>query len=658
MSLSASFSAGGRPKIALLSMPWYNPYAPSIQLGTLKAYVQRALPELVVDTYHYYFTLEETIGLQLAHAISDRGAIPAESLFAYALFPGKRPDIIAFLEEERASMGACLREVDFRSTIIEPLIEATRRSAERVAWEDYLLVGFSLVFAQTMSSLFMAKLIKERAPGTAVVFGGPNCTGRLGQSLLRTFPQIDFAVNGEGELPLAEIVRRKLAGGSEPLETIPGVVTRDSAPERLSQMSQLSDLAQLPVPDFRPFFDAVDASVTRPLIYRRTGLVIESSRGCWWDRSLQDPMLACSFCNLNLQWRGYREKTVEQFVEEIACLADTYKTKRFFFADNILRFRHVDDLCERIRALDKGLSFGLEARVSVKPAQLLRLRQAGAVYIQFGIEALSTRILEVINKGTTCIQNMQAMKFCERFGIANFSNVIIFHPGVEAEAIRETLTNMEFVTCYHPLSASRFVLTYESPAYKNPSQFSIRNIRNDDDLRRCVPAKHYTELFWPDKSFDSDTPGEVIELWEAVNRSLETWKARYEEQVERFSVSPLLLYEDLGSGLRIIDYRFTPPRVFELDERSRRLYLACEEATSVETLAATCPELSLDELLALLEQWVEDRIAFREGKRYLTLAIPADPTLRMDYRGSSRGGSSAEAWTLTEVESRLSVADV
>src|SRR5439155_13171559 len=138
------------------------------------------------------------------------------------------------------------------------------------------------------------------------------------------------------------------------------------------------------------------------------------------------------------------------------------------------------------------------------------------VYIQFGIEALSTEILKIINKGTTCIQNIQAMKFCDRFGIESISNIITHYPHVRAEAIRETLRNIDFVTCYRPLRASRFTLSYQSPIYKNPSAFGVRRIRNLEAISRWLPSEYCSQLFWPDKSFDSEFSDEIIELWENV----------------------------------------------------------------------------------------------------------------------------------------------
>ncbi|HZW91833.1 MAG TPA: RiPP maturation radical SAM C-methyltransferase [Candidatus Eremiobacteraceae bacterium] len=617
-------------RIALLSMPWHNPYLPSIQLGTLKAYLERQLVDLTVDAFHYYFELEQIIGLETAKAVSEFGSFLGEAVFAWQLFPEKRPDILAFIEDEK-KRHKDLGEIDFLDRIIDPIAVAARRRAENVEWDQYLCVGFSLVFAQTLGSVLMAKLIKERYPATVVIAGGPCCTGELGMSLLRKFPQLDFVVNGEGELPLLGLVTSLLDPDKGHPEEIPGVLSCKSPPERLPLLNQLADIESLPIPDYRSYFEAVDASITSAIVRRQTVIPVESSRGCWWDRSYRNPMLSCSFCNLNLHWKGYREKQIDNFVAELDALSNQYNVLDFLLVDNILRFNKVAELCAKIVRLKKNFRIGIEARVSVKPAEMALLRKAGVVAIQFGIEALSTEILKLINKGTTCIQNIQAMKFCDRFGIESISNLITGHPGVRAEAILETIRNLEFVTCYHPLQLSSFTLTYQSPIYKNPLAFGVRCIRNHETLSRFFPSDYWHKESWLDKSFDADLSEEINGLWNDVARVLQRWKELFATQTEQFGVPSLLIYVDGGDFLRVTDYRTTPPRVVELDKSSRRLYLACEEIINVEAIQAACNELDINDVTERLEWLVRERLVFREGKRYLSLAIPSDPVERLTY---------------------------
>ena len=49
-------------QIALISTPWPLFYRPSIQLGALKAYLNRELPEVSVDSHHVYLAITHALG--------------------------------------------------------------------------------------------------------------------------------------------------------------------------------------------------------------------------------------------------------------------------------------------------------------------------------------------------------------------------------------------------------------------------------------------------------------------------------------------------------------------------------------------------------------------------------------------------------------------
>ncbi len=48
-------------KIILISAPWPLYSRPSIQIGTLKSYLKKELPDLKVDAHHFYLKVAETM---------------------------------------------------------------------------------------------------------------------------------------------------------------------------------------------------------------------------------------------------------------------------------------------------------------------------------------------------------------------------------------------------------------------------------------------------------------------------------------------------------------------------------------------------------------------------------------------------------------------
>ena len=69
----------------------------------------------------------------------------------------------------------------------------------RVDWAKYKVIGFTTTFAQTFSSLLLAKRLKERYPNIRIVFGGANVDAEMGFELVKAFDWVDYVVHGEGE---------------------------------------------------------------------------------------------------------------------------------------------------------------------------------------------------------------------------------------------------------------------------------------------------------------------------------------------------------------------------------------------------------------------------------------------------------------------------
>jgi hypothetical protein len=110
-------------------------------------------------------------------------------------------------------------------------------------------------------------------------------------------------------------------------------------------------------------------------------------------------------------------------IAELSRQSDRYRTTRFFFVDNIQRHRDLDELSGGLSSLGRDLAFFTELRANARPGDIVKLWEAGLEIAQVGIEGLSTRYLARIGKGTSSIQNLQAMKVLAELGIRNDSNL-------------------------------------------------------------------------------------------------------------------------------------------------------------------------------------------------------------------------------------------
>lgn len=606
-------------RVSLVAMPWALADRPSIQLATLKAYLHQQFPGTVrVRAHHPYLDIAAALGTSLYREIAERSWL-GEALYAPLLFPELRAAAEKLAQRQWRKGGR------FPFDQVTRTLETRHRNSrhlEMLAESD--LVGFSVCFAQLGASLVLAKWLKQLNPEAAVVFGGSMVSQALGRSLLHAFPQIDFVVNGEGEEPCARLVDLFKSGQDPADASIPGLFYRRAGePVGGTGRRQISDLDSLPLPDYRDFFRDLQASPE--LAHTIVQLPVETSRGCWWHRATAEhPEKACQFCNLNLQWRGYRAKSPQRAASEIATLTRRHRSLRVALVDNTLP-PSADRMFEEIEQIGRSLHLFAELRVPFTEQQVRRMRLAGLQQVQVGIEALSTRLLTRMGKGTRTIDNIAAMKWCEQFGIRNLSNLLLEFPGSDREDVEETLRALDFVMPFQSLRPVRFWLGEGSPVNSKPQAHGLWGVRNHRWYRALFPTELVSELTLTVKDYRGDQTRQR-QLWLPVRRKIARWAKEYRMVKGKHPLAPILGYSDGGDFL-IVRRRGSGTGVrgaFRLAGRSRAIYLMCREPCEWAGLKARFNSLKERQLLDFLDDLVEKRIMFRERDWYLSLAVDED----------------------------------
>jgi ribosomal peptide maturation radical SAM protein 1 len=606
-------------KLALVAMPWSIAERPSAALGALSAHVRRRRPDVEVVSHYEYVRVALEVGFAAYGAVANEFYM-GDLLYMPLLYPEKRSGVRdAFVDWIRAQ-GRAPAELGGASwdDVLARLEAGFRRRLDTLAGElaGQDVIGMTTCFGQLFPNLALALRLRELGSAARIVLGGSTVSARVGPSLLDEYPYIDHVIQGEGERPLVGYLDA-LARGDDP-GAVPGVVARGGA---VAALSETPDLDELPLPDFAPYVE----------LARRHGfdwrLPIEGSRGCWWDRTRRhgNPKATCYFCNLNVQWGGYREKSVGRLVDEVKTLTETNHNTQIYFLDNIIRHEGVEELAAGLAALGKDLEFFYEMRANVSPYELLVLWEAGLRGLQVGIEGLSTDYLRRIGKGTTAIQNLQIMKTCAELGVSNASaNLITTFPGSTAAEVAETVRVIRrFALAYEPCNLARFALGVDSTVDRRREEFGIRNVRNKDWLRAGLPEEVWRRLQLLDLSFDD---GGGTADWTPVAEACADWRRLWDE-----GHRPLLSYLDGGTFVKVIDRRAgkgAPQPVRLLEARAREIYLDCLEIRSFEQIAVRHHLGAADQrrrLRAFLEKLVGWGLMFGENDRYLSLALAPSP---------------------------------
>jgi len=624
--------------VVLLSTPWPIFSRPSIQLGTLKSYLKSQFPDLEVITYHFYLKVAESIGYKLYQAISERTWL-AETVYAALLYP-ERLESIEKLFIKEAKGKPLLRDVDFKD-MTKRIAKVTDEFIDNENWSNFGLAGFSICLCQLTSNLYFIRCIKQKFPDLPVVVGGSMFTGISAKNLLKMFPEIDFVIIGEGELPLSRLVRNlKDSPRTADNPLISGIVTaKEMNIENRVGFSQLEDLEDIPVPDYDDYFNLLKSFKPDKTFFPT--LPAEISRGCWWkgasiERDMNsgerdknsadgDKNSGCAFCNLNLQWEGYRSKNAEQVAAEIDHLTSKYKNLSIAFMDNLMPLKTSGDIFIKLGELKKDFRIFCEIRAITPKRVLENMKSAGVSEVQIGIEALSTRLLKKLNKGTTAILNLEIMKHCEELGIVNNSNLILNFPGSDSEDVKETMQNLEFAMSFRPMKFVHFWLGLESPVWQNPKDFGIKAVFNHPNYATLFPSEIYRQMVFMIQAYRGDL-GYQRKLWQPVKRKVREWKKEYDEFHKGPVHSPILSYRDGGNFLIIRQRRLlAAPLTHRLEGMSRDIYLFCGYHRSRKRILQQFPKLTEDRLISFLKMMVDKKLMFEEKNQYLSLAVPIHP---------------------------------
>jgi hypothetical protein len=379
---------------------------------------------------------------------------------------------------------------------------------------------------------------------------------------------------------------------------------------------------QLPLPDYDEYFEVLAGFASDERFF--PALPLEASRGCWWRRrDAGGRFRGCAFCNLNVQWCGYRTKSVERVAEEVDRLVRRYQVLSLSFCDNALPIGKAKLLFEAIRRQGRDLSMFAEIRADISPQLLHTMRQAGVSTVQIGIEALSTRLLRKINKGCRTIDNLNAMKHCEALNIVNASNLMLHFPGSDQEDVDQTLDALEFAQWYRPLKPVRFWLGLDSPVHRHSRHFGIRAVFNHPNLGKLFPALIARGCGFMIQDYRGDRQ-QQRKLWRPVERRLRRWHRDYTIMQGRTDGRPALSFREGGQFI-IIDQQWParPATRHRLTGTSAAIYRYCHVPRSIQSICGIVSSHSRQQIERFLGDMVSKRLVFGENDRYLSLAVPA-----------------------------------
>jgi anaerobic magnesium-protoporphyrin IX monomethyl ester cyclase len=203
---------------------------------------------------------------------------------------------------------------------------------------------------------------------------------------------------------------------------------------------------------------------------RATSLV--SSRGC---------PFRCAFCSRTPWDTKTKFRSVDNIMEEIDEIVGMGYTGLMIYDDTFtLRKERVRSFCRAIESY--GLLWKCFARADrITPEMALDMSRAGCVEVSIGVESGSQRILDVVGKGTTVVQNTMACKACKDAGISVRAFMILGLPGETHETVAETRAWLDDAQP-DSIGLGPLIPYPGSRIWKNPDEFDIQiNLPEDEE---------------------------------------------------------------------------------------------------------------------------------------------------------------------------------
>jgi anaerobic magnesium-protoporphyrin IX monomethyl ester cyclase len=160
---------------------------------------------------------------------------------------------------------------------------------------------------------------------------------------------------------------------------------------------------------------------------------IISSRGC---------PFSCNYCYHLFGRSKYRLRSPRNIAEEIEYLVDQYGVDFIGFVDDNMMAseKRILEFCDAMEKKKFHVAWGCHGRVtSANPAVLDRMADVGCVWIGYGIESGSQKILNAMNKRARVEQAKEAIQNTRKVGIYPNTTFIFGCPGETHETIQETI---------------------------------------------------------------------------------------------------------------------------------------------------------------------------------------------------------------------------
>jgi len=238
----------------------------------------------------------------------------------------------------------------------------------------------------------------------------------------------DLVVVGEGERTILNVI--DALQGRKTFSDVKGIAYLENGRLVVNERQPLiDDIDTIPIPAYELFPMDHYSLLRMPHITSTERCVpILSGRGCTFT---------CNFCYR--MDTGFRPRSAEGIIEEINLLKKDYSIGYIAFGDELLMssVRRTEELCRAFLKAKVNIKWDCNGRLNYAKPDLLRLmKEAGCVFINYGIESVDNTVLKNMKKALTYNQIISGVESTLAAGISPGLNIIFGNIGDTWETLK------------------------------------------------------------------------------------------------------------------------------------------------------------------------------------------------------------------------------
>jgi len=360
----------------------------------------------------------------------------------------EEPDIsTATLPLALVHLGAYLEENGFKIKCVDTRLYSSKESLQKISecLNDVHLVGLSVMTTTIPDALRISDFVKSHDKHINVVWGGAHPTLFPEQTVNDS--SVDFAVVGEGEIPLQKLANH-LRHGKPEIADVPNLYYKRGGEIIANAKIDFLDVNELPFPDYdlleiKKYITRIDYEGERVRV-----LELQTSRGC---------PHRCTFCiNTIVNKQIWRAQTPNKILENVDRLIDRYDLDHIVFLDEnfFSSKKRVEAILRELTNYDvKWIAdcradYFSQSYINDDFLSLMKKSGCGGLFI--GIESGSRRMLDILKKDITIQEAINAVRHCALYDIRPLVSVMLGIPGETKEDLLKTLRLMWFLKKENP----------------------------------------------------------------------------------------------------------------------------------------------------------------------------------------------------------------